>query len=102
MKEYKVKVYSDRTKWYNLEGQLHREDGPAIERADGSKFWYRNGQFHRDDGPAIEYANGAKEWYLNGHKLLEAEFNKRTPTELTLDQIAEKFGIDVSQLKIKK
>jgi len=22
------------------------------------------GQFHRDDGPAIELANGDKEWYI--------------------------------------
>jgi hypothetical protein len=25
-----------------------------------------NGKLHREDGPAIEYAYGRKEWYLNG------------------------------------
>jgi antitoxin component YwqK of YwqJK toxin-antitoxin module len=44
---------------------LHREDGPAIERANGSKEWYLNGKLHRIDGPAKEYADGSKEWYLN-------------------------------------
>ena len=126
MKEYKVKVYSDKTEWFNLEGQrhrddgpaiewangskswflndqLHREDGPAIEYANGSKYWYRNGQLHREDGPAIERADGDKFWFLNDQRVSEEEFNKRTQTtELTLDQIAEKFGIDVSKLKIKK
>jgi hypothetical protein len=29
MKEYKVKVSDSKTEWYNLNGQLHREDGPA-------------------------------------------------------------------------
>ena len=53
--------------WYR-NGQLHREDGPAIEWADGFKEWYRNGKLHRDDGPAIEYANGTKEWYRNGKR----------------------------------
>jgi len=29
---------------------------------DGSKEWFLNGQRHREDGPAVEYANGHKEW----------------------------------------
>jgi len=44
---------------------LHREDGPAIEWANGDKFWYLNGKCHREDGPACEYANGNKSWWLN-------------------------------------
>jgi hypothetical protein len=35
MKEYKVKVYDDRTKYWYLNGNLHREDGPAVECTDG-------------------------------------------------------------------
>ena len=54
MKECKVKVYEDRTEWFLLEGELHREDGPAIE-----------------------YASGNKSWYLSGEKLTEEEFNER-------------------------
>ena len=40
MIEYTVKVFSygDR-EWY-LNGKRHREDGPAIEQADGTKYWY--------------------------------------------------------------
>ena len=30
--------------WGNAEGKLHREDGPAVERDDGSKSWYLNGK----------------------------------------------------------
>ena len=66
MTEYKVKVYGTRTEWYNLEGNYHRENGPAIEYADGDKYWYMNGKLHREDGPAIEYANGSKYWHMNG------------------------------------
>ena len=51
--------------WY-LNGKLDRKDGPAIECADGEKRWWLNGKLHREDGPAIEYANGEKHWYLNG------------------------------------
>jgi len=51
--------------WY-LNGQRHREDGPAIECVDGGKLWFLNGQCHREDGPACEYADGTKYWYING------------------------------------
>jgi len=27
-------------------------------------FWKLNGNLHREDGPAVEYANGYKEWWL--------------------------------------
>ena len=89
--------------WY-VNGKLHREDGPAAEYADGSKFWYVDGKLHREDGPAIELADGYKAWYVDGVKHDEQEFLLKTAKEivLTMDEIASKFGIDVSKLKIAK
>ena len=52
--------------WLNESGQLHRENGPAREDADGTKFWFRNGFLHREDGPAFEHADGTKVWYTDG------------------------------------
>jgi hypothetical protein len=52
--------------WRNKNGDLHREDGPAIIWASGDKEWWLNGRRHREDGPAIEWANGKKTWYING------------------------------------
>jgi len=66
MKEYTVKVFEDGSKVWYLDGQRHREDGPAIELSSGTKAWYLDGKYHREDGPAIERADGRKEWYLNG------------------------------------
>jgi N-acetylneuraminic acid mutarotase len=71
MIEYNVKVYDDGDKEWYLNGNLHREDGPAIEYDNGDKYWYLNGKLHREDGPACEYSDeysddGDKEWYLNG------------------------------------
>ena len=62
---------SDGTKAWYLNGKLHHLDGPAYERANGSKEWYLNGKRHRVDGPAYEWADGSKAWYLNGkpHRL---------------------------------
>jgi len=47
-------------RWYNENRELHREDGPAIEWADGSEEWYLNDKRHREDGPAIIRAGGYK------------------------------------------
>jgi hypothetical protein len=37
---------------------------------DGTTYWYKNDKRHREDGPAIEDADGSKEWYKNGKKIL--------------------------------
>ena len=62
----KIDLPGGTIEYRNDKGELHREDGPAIESSTGSKFWYLNGELHREDGPAIEWSNGSKEWYLNG------------------------------------
>ena len=46
-------------------GQLHREDGPAVEYNNGKKEWWINGKLHRTDGPAREYID-KKFWFKNG------------------------------------
>lgn len=51
--------------WW-LNGELHREDGPALEWRNGSRWWYSHGRLHREDGPAVERADGTKEWFVNG------------------------------------
>ena len=89
--------------WY-LDGKLHRTDGPAVETSSGHKGWYVNGKRHRTDGPAFEGSGGTKSWYLDGKLMTEKEFVAATaPTiELTLDEIAAKFGVPAGNLKIKK
>ena len=79
MIEYTVKVYSD-----------------------GSKAWYLNGKKHREDGPAVEYADGSKKWYLNGDYYTEEQFNnKMNPSakELTVAQLEELLGYPVKVVK---
>jgi hypothetical protein len=55
--------------WRNDKGELHREDGPAIEYKYGTKYWYINDNLHRLDGSAIEWFDGMKEWYIDGEKI---------------------------------
>lgn len=55
----------------NSLGQLHCDDGPAVEWTDGQKEWWVNGELHRLDGPAIEAAYGHhdhQEWWVDGKR----------------------------------
>jgi hypothetical protein len=65
-------------KEWHLNGELHREDGPAVAYSKGEKWWYMNGELHREDGPSIEYMNGTNAWYLNGEQISEEEHSSRT------------------------
>ena len=88
MKEYTVTVDDYGTKMWYLNGELHREDGPAVEYADGDKFWFLHGERHREDGPAIEFPNGNKYWCLNGEPVTEQEHKRRT-SRVTMDDALE-------------
>ena len=70
--------YADGSKAWYINGQIHREDGPAEEWPSGTKWWYIHGKLHREDGPAIEWSNSKKYWYINGVCLSEEEFNRHT------------------------
>ena len=72
----------------------------------GRKLYYKDKTMtilHREDGPALEWGS-SKSWWLDGVKLTEQEFLLKTAKEtiLTMDEIAAKFGIEVSKLKIAK
>ena len=85
MIEYTVKVWYDGTKRWYLNGQLHREDGPAIELSDGTKEWWLKGLLHREDGPAIVKPNGSRFWFLNCALLTESEHREQTWHQPTLN-----------------
>ena len=80
-----------------MNDKLHREDGPAIEYANGTKYWHLNGKCHREDGPAIEYANGDKYWYLNDKEVTEEEHKRMTSkvVEMTMEEINKALGKQV-------
>jgi hypothetical protein len=68
-----AKEFADGSKEWWLNDKRHRIDGPAIEWTDGTKAWFINGQYHREDGPAIEHADGYKCYYLNGIQVKEED-----------------------------
>jgi hypothetical protein len=44
-----------------------------IKIQEGIKTWHINGERHREDGPAVEHRNGYKEWYINDKRVSETE-----------------------------
>lgn len=50
-------------------GVLHRDDGPAVVRFGPNgreEWWFQFGKKHREDGPAIVQSNGSQEWFRDG------------------------------------
>ena len=60
--------------WKNLNGELHRLDGPAVIKTDGTQYYCQNGKLHRLDGPAVIYLDGRKEYYFYGRECTESDF----------------------------
>ena len=71
----------------------------------GDICWYLDGKFHREDGPAVEYANGNKFWYLNNKAYTEEEFKaemarRNNPVvEMTVEQVCKALGKNVKIVK---
>jgi hypothetical protein len=62
-------VRRDGSTEYWVDGKAHREGGPAVIRADGSRSWHQDGRLHRTDGPAVEEEDGYTEWWVYGKRL---------------------------------
>ena len=63
----------------------------------GTKFWHLNDQLHREDGPAIEWTNGSKSWWLKGNHVTEEEHKRLTSKviEMTVAEISKALGKQV-------
>ena len=73
--ESKLTTYKNGDKVWKLpSGNLHREDDPAIEYANGDEIWLICGRKHRENAPAVEFIDGEKYWYLNGVEYTEREY----------------------------
>lgn len=78
MKNYFINLYENLIKFFNKEGELHREVKSAGEYPDGSKFYN-----------------------IKGEKLTEKEFNQRmNPTiEMTMEEVCKELGKNIKIIK---
>ena len=89
---------------------IHREDGPAIYRKDGTKEWHIKGKRHRLDGPAV-VAPEKEEYWENGkqHRMMGPAIEDTTDREnhfwylrgvwLSFDEYCEKLKYDENTKK---
>jgi len=58
---------------------MREKKSSCLTYINGTKNWWMNtwclnGSLHREDGPAVEFADGNKAWYLNDKKYIEQDF----------------------------
>jgi hypothetical protein len=70
-------IWANGTQAWWLNGQRHRTAGPAVIHSDGTRHWWLNGQLHRTNGPAVIWADGTQHWYLNDRQYTEAEWRQQ-------------------------
>lgn len=56
-----------------IKGVLPDNFTGIVKYPTGGKYWYLNGEYHRLNGPAAELWNGEKEWYINGKQISEEQ-----------------------------
>lgn len=78
---------------WTMDGVDHREDGPAIIRADG-ETWCLYGEFHRLDGPAVIWSDNSEpnEWWVQGESIDSYEH---------LQEVTDCSDEDVIAMKLK-
>ena len=86
----------DGTKRYYRDGLLHRENGPAVIRPDGTRLWFRHGILCRDDGPPILFGDGTREWFWGGTSYREQEEASPGKTEPDPHQVEKMLEIIAS------
>ena len=72
----KLYINNGDKEWRLPGGDLHREDGPAVEWNNGRKEWWINGKRHRVGGPAY-IMDRYKVWYIDGVKCEKKDYNKK-------------------------
>ena len=68
---------------------------------DGTKHWYLGNKRHREDGPAMDFADGSKLWFLDDVMMTEARHKaKMKPVkEMTMAELEEALGYSVKVVK---
>ena len=62
---------------YYILGHMHREDGPARRLKNGILEYFQFDFLHREDGPAVIYPTGEVEYWLNGKHFSEEDYYSR-------------------------
>jgi hypothetical protein len=60
--------------------------------------YYNEGELHREDGPAVEYPDGTKEWFLNNYLVYSGEKNHLHK----YNNLSDAFKMSIVKYELKK
>lgn len=92
--------YEDFTKWMrHVHASLPWDDECLVSRPPIKLSW-QNGEMHCEDGPAIEYADGWKIWLLSG--LIVDEQIVMRPETQTVEQLLTEDNAEIRRVRIER
>ena len=59
--------------WFDYIIEAHPSFTGCLVDGKGVKRWFVDGQRHRENGPAVEWPDGTKFWFINGVQYTERE-----------------------------
>lgn len=68
-KDGPAQIYDDGLEiWFDENGEIGRDDGPATMYPSGTYCYFKNGKPHKEDGPACyDAATCTVKWYIKGN-----------------------------------
>jgi len=68
--------------YFDENGKLHRESGPAYDDGKAHKAFYKHGEIHNLQGPAVFWPNGREEYWIEGVQYPSKEAWEQRLTEI--------------------
>lgn len=92
-------TFPNGTTIYLKNGQLHRDDGPAIEFPGGmGSVFFQHGRLHRNNGPAISWPYEEDcQWFKHGMRIRSTHETKDNIKMLREKMLNEKFKSNTPQ-----
>jgi hypothetical protein len=66
----------------------------------GSQRWYKNDKLHREDGPAVIRPDGTQHWWLNGKEITDDIKNWAKDRNIDLNNLSDNDKI-ILKIEIK-
>ena len=69
----RYKTYSFDNKFIKETDSIPYNFTGIVDWYNGTKIWMINGKLHREDGPAVEREDGRKYWYIDNKEVTELQ-----------------------------
>jgi hypothetical protein len=75
-------------------GLVHHDSRPALRYLNGALFWHKEGELHRIDGPAVERSDKSKEWWIDGYPYEGHNLKRMIKTSVYLGKEKGKYDFE--------